>query len=186
MSNLAVIERQDHTQVVVGSDEMFDRIIAVLAGSTASLHDVLAGIDGAPSKSHFMMDWLCDADRKARYDRAKQVRAELLVDEMLEIADSEIGDAELVYDQNGKPRAKMSGKNIRRAEVQIATRKWLAAKFNPRSYGDQLDVTSNGQTVTNNITHNHVTIDQRVQTIMTLAARRRDEVEAAARDMLDD
>lgn len=55
-----------------------------------------------------------------QYDRAQTAKAELLVDEIIEIADNE-------FDPN-------------RARVQVDARKWYASKMRPEKYGERIDV----------------------------------------------
>lgn len=64
-------------------------------------------------------------DLKERYARAKSDQSELLVDEMLEIAD----------DKEREP-------NCRR--VSIDTRKWIASKLKPKKFGDKLELDHKG------------------------------------------
>ena len=66
-------------------------------------------------------------DLEAAYDLARKARAEVLVDEVILIADN----LEL---------------NPIRARNQIDARKWYAAKMQPTKYGDRLDINVN-QTV---------------------------------------
>lgn len=55
------------------------------------------------------------------YDRAQQVRAELVVDEIIEIADDHTADPQ--HNRN-----------------RIDARKWVASKMRPTKYGDRIDV----------------------------------------------
>lgn len=64
------------------------------------------------------------------YARAKEDRADTLVDEILEIADSAEGSTE-----------------VREATLQIETRKWIAEKMRPAHYGNRIDITSGGQAI---------------------------------------
>ena len=52
------------------------------------------------------------------YAHAREIQADVLADEILEIADSEI--------------------DTNRARVMIDTRKWLAGKLRPKKYGDRV------------------------------------------------
>ncbi len=67
-----------------------------------------------------------DASLTESHARAKKIRAEMSVDDLIDIADTE-------PDPN-------------KANVRINTRKWVASKYNSQAYGDKLDVTVN-QTV---------------------------------------
>jgi hypothetical protein len=153
--------------------EIVAEILARYAGSTDTIDQVLAGIAGAPSYDVWYK-WLISNDELHKdYTRAKQAKADFLAEQTITLADDATGDAELAYNAKGEVYAKMSGTNIRRAEVMIKARQWAASKFHPKGYGDSLDVTSGGQPLPAPVL-NQVTIDQRVQTIMQLAAARRE------------
>lgn len=70
------------------------------------------------------------------YARAKQSQAEILVDEILEIANNESRD--LLSGANGELRANNAA--IHRDRLKIDTIKWLAGKLAPRIYGDKIQV----------------------------------------------
>ena len=69
----------------------------------------------------------CDEDvaLAEQYTRARKVRAELYADDIIRIADTTTDPAQ--------------------ARLQIDARKWIASKLHPRTYGDKLDVTSDGE-----------------------------------------
>lgn len=76
--------------------------------------------NGVDSRTFF--DALNDDTKLAQlYLRARQVRAELLVDEIISIADTD-SDAQ-------------------RARNRIDVRKWYASKMQPQQYGDRIDMT---------------------------------------------
>lgn len=60
------------------------------------------------------------SDLSQLYDRAQQVRAEMLADEVIEIADDSYDAA--------------------KAKNRIAARQWYASKMNPKKYGEKLDL----------------------------------------------
>lgn len=59
------------------------------------------------------------------YARAREAQAEVLVDEIIRIAD-EADDAQL-------------------GRLKVDARKWVASKIMPKKYGDKIDVTSGGE-----------------------------------------
>jgi hypothetical protein len=79
--------------------------------------------------------WLTiDPAFKAMWDTAIVLRAERLVDEILEIADDNSNDIDYT-DEHGVPH--VNGENIQRAKLRVDTRKWLASKLLPKKYGDK-------------------------------------------------
>lgn len=60
-----------------------------------------------------------------QYERAKEEAAEMMSEDMIEIAD---GDGD-----------------VQRDRLRVDTRKWLASKLKPKRYGDKIDMTTNGK-----------------------------------------
>jgi hypothetical protein len=78
-----------------------------------------------------------------QYKRAKICQVELLVDELIDIADDSSQD--LVTDESGTVR--YNAGCVARSKLRIETRKWIAARLVPRVYGtkgDEDSYTSNG------------------------------------------
>ena len=89
-------------------------------------------------------DWMKeDTDLANKYARAKQDQADFLVEEMLAISDDDSEDAIFVEtdDKSGKS-AKMVCNNefIQRSRLRVDTRKWIASKLKPKTYGDKFEI----------------------------------------------
>lgn len=68
-----------------------------------------------------------------RYARACNDRAHALAEEALEIADDSSGD--VITDENGVKR--LDAEFVQRSRLRVDTRKWFAARLNPKVYGDR-------------------------------------------------
>lgn len=78
--------------------------------------------------------WL--ANNKAfsdQYARARESQADLMADEILEIADETERDT-ILTDSGEKPNAEW----ISRSRLRVDARKWLASKMAPKKYGDKV------------------------------------------------
>ena len=85
-----------------------------------------------------LFTWLKNHEEfSEQYARSKQAQIELLVDEILEIADDSSNDC--VVNEQGIPV--FSNAVLTRAKLQIDTRKWLACKLLPKVYGNKLEST---------------------------------------------
>lgn len=73
-----------------------------------------------------------------QYAQAKICQIELLVDEILEIADNESNDS--FIDEDG--RLTSNNSVINRARLKIDVRKWMACKLVPKVYGNKIDIDS--------------------------------------------
>lgn len=113
-------------------------------------------LDGMPAIST-VMQWLASGKDgfMEQYAHARQVQAEYLLDELIDIADDSADDYEIV---NGEER--LNQEHIQRAKLRIDTRKWNIEKLAPKKYGakQQLEHTgSNGGAIeTVNLTADEV------------------------------
>ena len=95
-----------------------------------------------PSSS-MIFRWLLDEDKKRfreQYGVARNIQAELMFEELVEIADREEQD-------------------VMRDRLRVDTRKWYLSKVLPKKYGEKIDVTSDGEKI-DNITVNIVDAHQ--------------------------
>ena len=92
-------------------------------------------------------NWLLDKDLVSffkQYARAKDTQAELMFDELLEIADD--GSNDLMTIEKGDVAYEVENKEVvNRSRLRVDTRKWYLSKVLPKKYGDKIDVTSGGK-----------------------------------------
>jgi len=114
-----------------------------------------------------VMRWIAERDDFCeQYARARQVQAEYLLDELIDIADDSSNDYEIVDGQE-----RLNQEHIQRAKLRIDTRKWNIEKLAPKKYGvkQQVDHTTNGkdlETVVNNFNGDAQAAAQAYQDIM--------------------
>lgn len=71
------------------------------------------------------------------YAQAKQNQADFYVDEIIEISDDGSRDYRIIEDEEGIVIGqKFNSDHFQRSRLRVDTRKWLAAKFYPKVYGD--------------------------------------------------
>jgi hypothetical protein len=91
--------------------------------------------------------WLAQNDEfRKQYAHARELQADALFDESLDIADDDNGD--LVAEKE-KDATVVRGNSVavQRARLRIDTRKWMAGKLRPKVYGDKLDLEASGNAV---------------------------------------
>lgn len=100
-----------------------------------------------------------------KYARAREIQAEKMFEELLEIADD--GSNDLMTVRKGNTEYEMENKEVvNRSRLRVDTRKWYLSKVLPKKFGDKIDVTSDGKALpqpllfalkkeTNVILHNH-------------------------------
>lgn len=82
-----------------------------------------------------LWNWLA-ADKSffEQYARAKELCADFIAEEILEIADDKSGDKK--FDDNG--REITDHEFINRSRLRVDARKWYASKLSPKKYGDKI------------------------------------------------
>lgn len=120
---------------------LFDRVIKLIE-SGSSLRSACRQKD-TPNVTTFL-DW-CDKDEKRaeRYARATLNRAEVIFEDILNIADENYKDT--YVDADGLERTDHDV--IQRARLRVDARKWVLAKMHPTKYGDKIDVTSDNEKI---------------------------------------
>ena len=89
--------------------------------------------DNLPAFNTFLI-WVSESDEKSKqYEYAMKMRAEVLFEETLEIADDSSKDIE--YGENGQ---RMNTEYVQRSRLRVDTRKWYLSKLNPKKFGDRV------------------------------------------------
>ena len=127
------------------SQTIFDAICDRIANGE-SLRSICEDSD-MPNKET-VRRWLRDGeDLRAQYARAREIQADTLFDEMLDIADDARNDW---MEKRGEDDAGWvaNGEHIQRSRLRIDARKWMAGKLRPKVYGDKLDLSSTDGSMT--------------------------------------
>jgi len=104
--------------------------------------------------------WMLDASEKGapkeliafsdKYTRARQMQADSMIDDCLEIADDSSRDAVTIEKADGSTYEKVNQEVVSRSKLRVETRIKLAEKMAPRKYGRQaidVDITSDGDSL---------------------------------------
>jgi len=85
--------------------------------------------------------WLASDDEfRQRYEIARQMLADLLFDEIKDIADDARNDFMEKLADDGSIERVPDHENVQRSKLRVDTRKWMASKLMPRKYGDRIGV----------------------------------------------
>lgn len=97
--------------------------------------------DGMPNKSTVFRWLAAHQDFATKYAHARDVQADLLVDEMTDIADDGSNDWMERKDDEGENIGwRENGEALRRSALRISTRQWIAEKLKPKKYGTKVAV----------------------------------------------
>jgi hypothetical protein len=124
------------------TQEIADKITSLVATTSKSMRTICKEVK-VPYGTH--LQWLRDKeDYSSQYARAKEDQSDLLIEEMIEIADDSSGDSKVT--ENGEV---INSEYVQRSKIRIDTRKWIASKLKPKKYGDKVDVTTDGDKISN-------------------------------------
>lgn len=113
------------------SQELADQICERLSNGE-SLRSICS-LDAMPSQS-MVFRWLtAHPEFREQYALAREAQADMLVDQILEIADD--GRNDTYMDDNGNVRTDTDV--IARSKLRVEARKWMAGKLRPKVYGDK-------------------------------------------------
>jgi len=99
--------------------------------------------DEMPSTATFYK-WLRENEEFLKlYTRAKEEQIDALIEEILDISDDGTNDWMERRDKDGNNIGwQENGEALRRSQLRIETRKWLATKLKPKKYGDRTTLAS--------------------------------------------
>lgn len=72
------------------------------------------------------------------YTRAKEDSADVLAEEIIDIADDGLNDTYIKAGRDGDDEEVVNHDHINRSRLRVEARKWVAAKLKPRKYGDKI------------------------------------------------
>lgn len=125
------------------SQEVADAICERLSDGK-SLRSICAD-DTMPSKTS-VFRWLADnATFRDQYARARELQAETLVDEIVDISDDSTNDYITKTNTDGSTYEQLNSEHIQRARLRVDSRKWLAGKLKPKVYGEKSSVEVTGK-----------------------------------------
>lgn len=118
--------------------------ICELIASGMSLREICRTRDDIPAMST-VFKWLSENSKfSEQYTRAREVMAETMADEILEIADDGTNDWVERADKNGEVRVVADADHISRSRLRVDSRKWLLSKMMPKKYGDKVSTEVSG------------------------------------------
>lgn len=120
-------------------NDIFEKICNEIEKGSA-LRNILK-VENMPSTSTFYK-WLDEDEIKSKqYARATEIRADIIFDDILNIADQNDNDTFI----NDEGKEVVNNDVIQRSRLKIDARKWILSKLNPKKFGDKTDITTNGK-----------------------------------------
>ena len=97
-----------------------------------------------PERTTFIA-WLSDdKELSNQYARACEIRADMIFDEIFEMADDSTND--FMLKKIGNEDVEIENKEaIARSRLRIDARKWALSKMNPKKYGEKLELSGDAE-----------------------------------------
>lgn len=126
------------------SEDMADRICELIADGE-SLRSICRAED-MPAKST-VFKWLRDVPGFSdQYARARETQADAIFDEIIDIADDAANDWMERTNSDGESIGwQLNGDHVRRSQLRIDARKWMAGKLRPKVYGEKITQALTGE-----------------------------------------
>lgn len=141
------------------TNELAEDICMQIATSSKSMKTICSELKISVAT---VITWLSEGHRNyisefaKQYARAKELQADYLAEELMEIADDS-GDDLLTIDEYGN---RVENREfVNRSKLRVDARKWIASKLKPKRYGDKIDVTTDGESVNTTIDLSKVPTD---------------------------
>lgn len=124
-------------------DNIFNYVCSEIEKGRA-LRNILKD-ENMPSTSTFYQ-WLdSNSDKAKQYARATEIRADIIFDDILSIADDNVNDK-----YTNDDGVELTNHDvIQRSRLRIDARKWVLSKLNPKKFGDKIQQEHSGEVTTN-------------------------------------
>lgn len=131
-----------------GRPTKYTKALGDLICSRISLGEAVRNIcaDETMPVSSTIYLWLLDEDKREfsdNYARARASQAEMMFEEIIEIADA----SDRIINEGAEKKSSAYAQNQR---LRVDTRKWYLSKVLPKKYGDKVDLTSAGEAIKGN------------------------------------
>jgi len=140
---MAKKKKETAGQPEIYTEELGSKVCTAIATSEKGLEHICKK-EGMPSTST-VYNWLNDGENKDfldKYTRARQMQADLMAEQVIEIADNPEEGEVVKIDAKGKTSIER-GDMLGHRKLKIYARQWAAAKLWPNKYSERIqkDVT---------------------------------------------
>lgn len=132
-------------EVQIHRQECVDLVCAAISSSDKGLKRVCDAFrveDPSFPPARTLRDWIAnDNEFATRYARAKELQADHIFEQIIEIADDDTDDELFVGgdDESGAGAKRVQNSEfIARSKLKVDARKWVVSKLVPKKYGDKV------------------------------------------------
>ena len=127
------------------TEETFNTIIEQISETVDSVDKICKEM-GISNRSFYQYKKIVGEQAEQRYTRAKAAQADNLINKINQLHEDMHKAIELQED------AKKCNAIVQAYRCEIDNYKWLASKLIPKTYGDKVDITTDGQALIRNMT----------------------------------
>lgn len=140
----------DESQDKIGRPTIYTDELATEICNRIALGESVRSIvrDAHMPSSSTIFRWLLDETKKPfweQYEKARNIQAELMFEELLEIADDGSNDWIERENKDGSTYNVIYHEHVQRSRLRVDTRKWYLSKVLPKKFGDKLDLNPPGR-----------------------------------------
>ena len=129
----------------VFTEQLFNEICDKIAYSDRGLVSICKELN---INACTFYDWIGkDNELSNKYARARELQADFIADQIIEISNTPVQGTKTKETERGVEVT--TGDMIEHRRLQVDARKWKASKLYPKKYGDKVDVTTDGEKITN-------------------------------------
>jgi hypothetical protein len=124
-------EKKPNHRPLIYTNELADKICFRIATSKDGIHKIAEEFNIC---AWTVFNWKHEFEYFShKYARAKELQAEFLKQQIIDIADDSSDDVE--FDKLGNE--KMNREFVERSKLRVQTRQWLMGRLAPKEYGDK-------------------------------------------------
>lgn len=120
------------------SEELAEAACTLYAEATGDLREAFKARDDLPDLTTVYRWEQAHPDFRDRLTRARQMRAHMLAESILDIADETAFDTITKTGRDGSEYEVANHEWINRSRLRVESRRWMAQKLNPSTYGDRI------------------------------------------------
>ena len=128
-------EKRTPGRPTIYTQQLADRICHLIATHSFGLEKLCRTYPDLPNPDTIRCWCRQRTEFSGQYAQAKRDQADLMAEEILQIADDGENDWMETQDNQGGEAWKINGEHVARSRLRIDARKWLASKLAPKIYG---------------------------------------------------
>ena len=118
-------------------DKVMDYVLTQLASTSKGIKQILETAPHNMPRRQQIQAWIAESEiYQDIHARARESQADILAEEIIEIADDATNDYMMRVNKNGDEEPVLDSEHVQRSRLRIDARKWIASNLSPRKYGN--------------------------------------------------